>query len=212
MSDSSTISYVDVCSIRWLSGESIPIRLFLAGYDLTPTFKDVNKKFSVRYYLNLVLIDEEERRYFKQQVRTMYVAWHFNAVPTIQFPLSTFVPSHPFLVVTIAAKRQEKRLMFKIGTIHPHGLNERFSFILSLHSFCFWSSMCGQKRWLLTFSLHCLCSSTSRPLIRSLASRLHLVYWTTLKIANDLPIFACYYALLCIYYCFSQLIDLFSVT
>ena len=50
-------------------GESIPIRLFLAGYDLTPTMKDINKKFSVRYYLNLVLVDEEERRYFKQQVR-----------------------------------------------------------------------------------------------------------------------------------------------
>ena len=49
-------------------GESIPIRLFLAGYELTPTFKDVNKKFSVRYFLNLVLVDEEERRYFKQQV------------------------------------------------------------------------------------------------------------------------------------------------
>ena len=26
-------------------------------------------------------------------------------------------------------KRHEKRLIFKIGTIHPHGLNERFSFI-----------------------------------------------------------------------------------
>ena len=25
-------------------------------------------------------------------------------------------------------KRQEKRLIFKIETIHPHGLNERFSF------------------------------------------------------------------------------------
>lgn len=50
-------------------GESIPIRLFLAGYELTPTMRDINKKFSVRYYLNLVLIDEEERRYFKQQVR-----------------------------------------------------------------------------------------------------------------------------------------------
>lgn len=50
------------------AGESIPIRLFLAGYDMTPTMRDVNKKFSVRYYLNLVLIDEEERRYFKQQV------------------------------------------------------------------------------------------------------------------------------------------------
>ena len=50
-------------------GESIPIRLFLSGYELTPTMRDINKKFSVRYYLNLVLVDEEERRYFKQQVR-----------------------------------------------------------------------------------------------------------------------------------------------
>jgi vacuolar protein sorting-associated protein 26 len=49
-------------------GESIPIRLFLGGYDLSPTMKDVQRKFSVRYYLNLVLLDEEERRYFKQQV------------------------------------------------------------------------------------------------------------------------------------------------
>lgn len=57
------------CDQRIRLGESIPIRLFLAGYDLTPTMKDVQKKFSVRYYLNLVLIDEEERRYFKQQVR-----------------------------------------------------------------------------------------------------------------------------------------------
>ena len=34
------------------------MRLFLNGFELTPTFKDVNKKFSVRYYLNLVLIDQ----------------------------------------------------------------------------------------------------------------------------------------------------------
>ncbi len=53
------------------AGESIPIRLFLAGYEMTPTMRDVNKKFSVRYYLNLVLIDEEERRYFKQQVHML---------------------------------------------------------------------------------------------------------------------------------------------
>ena len=49
-------------------GECIPIRLFLTGHDLTPTMKDINKKFSVRYFLNLVLVDEEERRYFKEQV------------------------------------------------------------------------------------------------------------------------------------------------
>jgi hypothetical protein len=42
-------------------------RLFLAPYDLTPTYKTVHNKFSVKYYLNLVLVDEEDRRYFKQQ-------------------------------------------------------------------------------------------------------------------------------------------------
>ncbi len=30
--------------------------------------RDINKKFSVKYHLNLVLVDEEDRRYFKQQV------------------------------------------------------------------------------------------------------------------------------------------------
>ena len=48
------------------------MRLFLGGFDLTPTFRDVNKKFSTRYYLNLVLVDEENRRYFKQQEITIF--------------------------------------------------------------------------------------------------------------------------------------------
>lgn len=61
----------EVVLTDWMrTGETIPIRLFLGGFDLTPTFRDVNKKFSTRYYLNLVLIDEENRRYFKQQVRS----------------------------------------------------------------------------------------------------------------------------------------------
>jgi len=48
-------------------GEVIPIRLYLAGYDLTPSLKNINNKYSVKYFLNLVLVDEEDRRYFKQQ-------------------------------------------------------------------------------------------------------------------------------------------------
>ncbi|RZC91485.1 hypothetical protein C5167_027548 [Papaver somniferum] len=48
-------------------GESIPVRLFLSPYELTPTYRNINNKFSVKYYLNLVLVDEEDRRYFKQQ-------------------------------------------------------------------------------------------------------------------------------------------------
>ncbi|GKU93574.1 hypothetical protein SLEP1_g7161 [Rubroshorea leprosula] len=55
-----------------MDGESIPIRLFLSPYELTPTYRNINNKFSVKYYLNLVLVDEEDRRYFKQQEITMY--------------------------------------------------------------------------------------------------------------------------------------------
>lgn len=50
-------------------GEMIPVRLYLKGIpaDLTPTYHAENNRFSVRYFLNLVLVDEEDRRYFKQQ-------------------------------------------------------------------------------------------------------------------------------------------------
>lgn len=58
---------MDGCPVR---GESIPIRLYLSGFELTPTYR--NNKFSVRYYLNLVLVDEEDRRYFKQQEITLF--------------------------------------------------------------------------------------------------------------------------------------------
>ena len=43
------------------------MRLFLKPMNLTPTYRTINNKFSVKYYLNLVLVDEEDRRYFKQQ-------------------------------------------------------------------------------------------------------------------------------------------------
>ena len=52
-----------------VKGEVIPVKLSLRGIpaDLTPTYSNVNNRFSVRYFLNLVLVDEEDRRYFKQQ-------------------------------------------------------------------------------------------------------------------------------------------------
>ena len=53
-------------------GESIPIRLYLAPYNLTPSYDNVHNKFGVRYSINLVLVDEEDRRYFKQQDITLY--------------------------------------------------------------------------------------------------------------------------------------------
>ncbi|CAF2840750.1 unnamed protein product [Rotaria sp. Silwood2] len=65
--ENETIAKYEIMDGAPVRGESIPIRLFLAGYELTPTMKDIQRKFSVRYFLNLVLVDEEERRYFKQQ-------------------------------------------------------------------------------------------------------------------------------------------------
>mmetsp|Transcript_18599 Transcript_18599/g.62629 ORF Transcript_18599/g.62629 Transcript_18599/m.62629 type:complete len:232 (-) Transcript_18599:226-921(-) len=66
--ESDTVAKYEIMDGAPVRGEAIPIRLFLSGFDqLTPTFRNVNNKFSVRYFLNLVLVDEEDRRYFKQQ-------------------------------------------------------------------------------------------------------------------------------------------------
>ena len=70
--ESDTIVKFEIMDGAPVKGESIPIRLFLGGHNLTSTYKDVNKKFSVRTYLSLVLIDEDARRYFKQSEIILY--------------------------------------------------------------------------------------------------------------------------------------------
>jgi len=53
--------------------EVIPVRLLLGAFPLTPTYKNVpQNKFSVKYFLNMVLVDEEDRRYFKQTDITLW--------------------------------------------------------------------------------------------------------------------------------------------
>jgi len=48
-------------------GSEIPIRMFLSGLEITPTHKEILNKYSVRYFLKLVVIDEENKNYFKHQ-------------------------------------------------------------------------------------------------------------------------------------------------
>jgi len=58
-----------------IKNETIPIKFYLSPYELTPTYLNINNKFTVQYFLNLVLIDVEERRYFKQhEISMMRVA------------------------------------------------------------------------------------------------------------------------------------------
>lgn len=68
-SESETVAKYEVMDGEPASRECIPIRLYLSNYDLTPTYGGVLNKFSVKYFLQLVLVDEEDRRYFKSQVR-----------------------------------------------------------------------------------------------------------------------------------------------
>jgi hypothetical protein len=39
-------------------GESVPVRLFLSPLPISPTYANIENKFSVRYYVNLVLVDD----------------------------------------------------------------------------------------------------------------------------------------------------------
>ena len=88
-------------------GETIPIRLFLGGFDLTPTFREVNKKYSTRYYLSLVLIDEgmfslqypsarqlsvdtNPTQMFNGEL-SRYFSHHIPFYPTLKIPLKVFV-------------------------------------------------------------------------------------------------------------------------
>eukprot|EP00928_Gymnodinium_smaydae_P091194 TRINITY_DN74902_c0_g1_i1.p1 TRINITY_DN74902_c0_g1~~TRINITY_DN74902_c0_g1_i1.p1 ORF type:complete len:318 (-),score=77.68 TRINITY_DN74902_c0_g1_i1:147-1043(-) len=66
-SDQETLTKFEIMDGAPVKDQCIPVRLYLNGFDLTPTYKNVQNKFSVKYSLSLVLVDEEDRRYFKQQ-------------------------------------------------------------------------------------------------------------------------------------------------
>lgn len=54
-------------------GEVVPIRLYLNSIPrLTPTYPNIHNLFRVIYYVNLVLVTGEGKRYFKQQEITLY--------------------------------------------------------------------------------------------------------------------------------------------
>jgi len=66
VSERRILSKYEIMDGEPVRGESIPVRIFLGAYPLTPTYHKVENKFSLRYYLSLGIIDAEDRRYFKQ--------------------------------------------------------------------------------------------------------------------------------------------------
>lgn len=69
VTETQTLTRFEIMDGAPVKGEVIPVKLYLGGIaaDLTPTFDAGFNRFTVKYYLNLVLVDEEDRRYFKQQ-------------------------------------------------------------------------------------------------------------------------------------------------
>ena len=67
VTENEVLSKFEIMDGAPVKGEVVPIRFYLASTDLTPSYKNVNNRFNCKYVLNLVLIDEEDRRYFKQQ-------------------------------------------------------------------------------------------------------------------------------------------------
>jgi vacuolar protein sorting-associated protein 26 len=65
VTENEVLSKFEIMDGAPVKGEVVPIRFYLASTDLTPSYKNVNNRFSCKYVLNLVLIDEEDRRYFK---------------------------------------------------------------------------------------------------------------------------------------------------
>ena len=133
------------------------------------------------------------------------VARHFNTANHSISNMKIYAIS-PISGGNDSRKRHEKRLIFKIGTIHPHGLNERFFFIWS-HLFIV--SDFVQQGWTKALTSHLF-----TPLFMFI--RLPLIYFAPpLRLLIDFKNskWLTYFCiLLCICYCFSHLIGLRSVT
>lgn len=55
----------EVCDGEPDCNDQIPIRFYLGSSDLTPTYRNINNKFSVKYLICLVIIDQYDKRYMR---------------------------------------------------------------------------------------------------------------------------------------------------
>ncbi|XP_953416.1 vacuolar protein sorting (Vps) 26 homologue, putative [Theileria annulata] len=62
-----TVTNFEIMDGSPIKGECIPVRLYLDGLDVCPTYKNVQNKLTVKHYINLMIVDEDDKRYFKKQ-------------------------------------------------------------------------------------------------------------------------------------------------
>lgn len=64
--DSFVVARFEIMDGAPTRNETIPFRWFIAPYDLSPSYQNINNRIQVQYFINIVLIDADERKYFKQ--------------------------------------------------------------------------------------------------------------------------------------------------
>lgn len=64
--ESEVISRFEIMDGAPTKNETIPFKWFIKAYNLTPTFPNINNKLQVQYFISIVLIDADEKKYFKQ--------------------------------------------------------------------------------------------------------------------------------------------------
>eukprot|EP00993_Chasmostoma_nieuportense_P001742 NODE_2596_length_1140_cov_117.951629_g2476_i0.p1 GENE.NODE_2596_length_1140_cov_117.951629_g2476_i0~~NODE_2596_length_1140_cov_117.951629_g2476_i0.p1 ORF type:complete len:333 (+),score=91.67 NODE_2596_length_1140_cov_117.951629_g2476_i0:53-1000(+) len=73
ISEAETLTKYEIMDGTPIAGELVPIRLYLKSVPrLTPTYELIQNAFSVKYYVNLVLVTGDGKRYFKQQEIIIY--------------------------------------------------------------------------------------------------------------------------------------------
>jgi vacuolar protein sorting-associated protein 26 len=71
--ETETLQKFEIMDGTPIVGEVVPIRLYLKSIPrLTPSYPNVHNVFRVLYFINLVLVTGEGKRYFKQQEVTLY--------------------------------------------------------------------------------------------------------------------------------------------
>jgi len=104
-SETETLTKFEIMDGVPVKGESIPVRLFLGAFDLTPTYRNIQDKFTVKYTLNLVLVDEEDRRYFKQHEIQL---WRKRPGTLIEQDATRHTARHSGARLTAEGKRKRK--------------------------------------------------------------------------------------------------------
>lgn len=70
--ESNLISKFEIIDGQPFEQETVPFRIFISSFDLSPSYKDVNSFFCVKYFLKILFLDHEDKAYSKEHEIVLY--------------------------------------------------------------------------------------------------------------------------------------------